>query len=363
MASDATMAKAYEQLTPTERFRLSIEAMARKDWAEVDRLEDTCPRRTYRCEDEAFRDRMRHVHLLTLYHALWVEGPLAQVRLFEAMAKGGMAAFARPVEKAAEVAFLYGREYGKWQAGVIERIDLPDKAALAAECKADPELRRQLIELRQAVGEAMKRVAADLADAIKTVALPDIAVKQQGFGRFCRETLGLDPATLLTALDTPPSKNETVAADPAKVAECAGGGTSGGRGGSQTRYDSKRAERAGGDSPAVGQATRPNWAATPRSKLLTASPCPARSHRRTARASVGVPKHAAGWYVRASLASADSGSPHSTATGTSDPDSRNTFSTSRPLASGSDRSSTTRCGSKVFTNSRAAAAVSAGTTE
>src|SRR5688500_5820137 len=78
--NDAAMTKVYEQLTPVERFRLAIEAMSRRDWLEVDRLEDTCPRRTYRCEDAEFRDRMRRVHLIALYHALWVEGPLAKLR-------------------------------------------------------------------------------------------------------------------------------------------------------------------------------------------------------------------------------------------------------------------------------------------
>jgi hypothetical protein len=106
--SDATMAKGYEQLTPVERFRLAIEAMARKDWPEVDRLEDTCPRFTYREEDAAFRDRMRQVHLLALYHALWVEGPLAKLALIQGMAEDA-AAFAEPVVDLAEAGVSSGR--------------------------------------------------------------------------------------------------------------------------------------------------------------------------------------------------------------------------------------------------------------
>jgi hypothetical protein len=67
----------------------------------------------------------------------------------------------------------------------------------------------------------MGRVAADLAEAIKAVALPDVAVKQQGFGRFCRETLGPEPATVLLALGVPPGDSEAIAADPTEVAACA----------------------------------------------------------------------------------------------------------------------------------------------
>jgi hypothetical protein len=64
-------------------------------------------------------------------------------------------------------------------------------------------------------------VAADLADANKAAVLPDVAVKQWGFGRFCRETLGLEPATLLAALGVPLEPEDIVAADPAEVAEWA----------------------------------------------------------------------------------------------------------------------------------------------
>ena len=45
--------------------------------------------------------------------------------------------------------------------------------------------------------------------------VPDLATQREGFGRFCRETLGLEPATLLTA----PGELEAVDGDPAKVAE------------------------------------------------------------------------------------------------------------------------------------------------
>jgi hypothetical protein len=221
MAGDAAATKAYEQFTGVERFRLMIEAMARGDEREAERLEQTCPQHLYRDDDADFRDRMRRIHLYTLYHAAQVAGPLAIVRMFDAMSDQGVSAFAGPVERAAEVAFLYGRQYGKWQAGLIEQIDLPDKAALAAECKADPKLRRQLVELRECVGEAMARVAADLAHAVKAASLPDVAVKQQGFGRFCQETLGLESKTLLAALDASTSDDNTVTADQAEVAECA----------------------------------------------------------------------------------------------------------------------------------------------
>src|SRR4051812_47749143 len=177
---DAAMAKAYEQLTGEERFRLMLEAMARGDEREAERLEQTCPQHTYRCDDDAFRARMQRIHLYAMYHALEVEGPLAQLRLVGRYAEHARD-FARPVDALARVAFLYGRQYGKWESGAIDRIDLPDDAALAAEMKADPELREQLRELRECVAEAVDELAQALARATEAALRPDVASQQEGF--------------------------------------------------------------------------------------------------------------------------------------------------------------------------------------
>ena len=39
-----------------------------------------------------------------------------------------------PIERLAQVAFLYGREYGKWEAGAIEEIELPEDEAIGIGC-------------------------------------------------------------------------------------------------------------------------------------------------------------------------------------------------------------------------------------
>ncbi len=50
-------AKLYEQFGPAERHTLLLEALARNDEAEADRLRDTCPQRTYTQSDAGFVDR------------------------------------------------------------------------------------------------------------------------------------------------------------------------------------------------------------------------------------------------------------------------------------------------------------------
>ena len=45
----------YACLTPAERFALTIEAMARGDENEADRLEDACPTHSYHMHDPEYR--------------------------------------------------------------------------------------------------------------------------------------------------------------------------------------------------------------------------------------------------------------------------------------------------------------------
>ena len=46
--------KIYERLTPNERFLAFVEAAARRDEEELDRLNVTCPMKTYQIEDPAY---------------------------------------------------------------------------------------------------------------------------------------------------------------------------------------------------------------------------------------------------------------------------------------------------------------------
>ena len=49
------LARHYDVLTPEERFRLLLQAFARDDRAEVDRLDRTCPSKTYTMSDGTTR--------------------------------------------------------------------------------------------------------------------------------------------------------------------------------------------------------------------------------------------------------------------------------------------------------------------
>jgi hypothetical protein len=62
--------KLYPLLTADERFRLWVEAMKRKDEQELDRLDATCPRRSYDAQDYEYSHKKSHFMVLALATAL-----------------------------------------------------------------------------------------------------------------------------------------------------------------------------------------------------------------------------------------------------------------------------------------------------
>lgn len=204
----------YGRLTGQERFALMVEAMARGDEREADRLEETCPKQAYRCEDPEFRDRMRRAYMIASQAWMGMQAGLAQLRLARAYQEyaGGLA---EPVVELAQLAFLYGREYGKWEAGAIDSIGLPEPEAVGAEVSGDPELAARLKELRVLGAEAAGRSATELREALVRVQAADLLARWEGFGLFCRRTLDLDPMAVLAAFGI---SAEAVSA----VSECPG---------------------------------------------------------------------------------------------------------------------------------------------
>jgi hypothetical protein len=61
------MERLYDRLTPTERFQIAVAAFGRGDLAEVDRLNDTTPYRTFTIQEPAYFDRLQRITWLALY--------------------------------------------------------------------------------------------------------------------------------------------------------------------------------------------------------------------------------------------------------------------------------------------------------
>ena len=190
----------YGCLTPSERFALTIEAMARRDENEADRLEDACPTHNYHLQDLEYRDRMKRAYLIALMVCLNMRSGLGQIFMARTFREMAGQYFGQGPELLAKTAFLYGREYGKWELGAIERIELIDPKALVAEVEENAMLRQQLEDVKGLVGEAMDEVADTLQYATGEAYAADLLSQWEGFGRFCREVLAVEPLTLLKAL-------------------------------------------------------------------------------------------------------------------------------------------------------------------
>ena len=197
MASDP-LSRNYEQLKGDERFVLLLEAMARKDEAEADRLEDTCPRLLYRQDDVEFRDRMKRAYLIAMLVTINIRWRLEHIRVAKIFLDQHRLYVWGP-QLVATTAFLYGREYGRWESGAIKQIPMIDAEDTAALIKGRPDLREQLKEVREISADGVRKVAETLQYAVGYAHAADVLSQWEGFGRFCRNSLGLKPMAVMTA--------------------------------------------------------------------------------------------------------------------------------------------------------------------
>ena len=187
-------------LTPPERFTLILEAWARKDQAEADRLEDTCPQHLYRHNDVEFRDRVQRAYLIVLLAMANLQKPLAVIRCSGVLVDNHRE-FAHPPTLVATCAFLFGRQYGMWECGAIEEVEIPDLDGLKEEVKARPDLKRQLKELRECAELSVLRVAEEVWESVGVGVAVEALSQWEGFRRFCRKQLGVEAMTLLRAYE------------------------------------------------------------------------------------------------------------------------------------------------------------------
>ena len=172
--------------------------MARGDGNDADKLEDTCPRHSYRLHDLEFRHRLQRAYVIALLVTINLKWRLEQVRSAKLFCELHEY-FAEGPTLVATTAFLYGRQYGHWECCAIEQIDLPDPEALEAEQEERPDLKEQLKEVREVAAEGVKKVADTLYEAMGEAHAVEVLSQWEGFGRFCRDVLRVEPLTLLAA--------------------------------------------------------------------------------------------------------------------------------------------------------------------
>src|SRR4030095_3084707 len=102
----------YDRLTPEERFRLDVEAMARDDSEESRRLVDTCPRHSYTMTDLAFSGRCKTIHGMVLALCVELAQHMSRLNMLDAFRE--VLPYARVVYRdEGESAYMEGHEAGR----------------------------------------------------------------------------------------------------------------------------------------------------------------------------------------------------------------------------------------------------------
>ena len=191
------MSQHYGTLSGQERFTLMIEAMARGDRAEERRLHDSCPMLHYRAEDEQYRGRMRRLGTLALIVAMELRERLAVLRLASAFGTHGAEMCRLTFGPLMQAAYLAGRDRGRREAGAPQ-LPEADRYSIAV-VTAVPDLRRDLMEVAECVSLGTDQIAEVVREAAGEEHAAEVLTKWEGFGRFCRDTLGLEALTVMRA--------------------------------------------------------------------------------------------------------------------------------------------------------------------
>ena len=188
----------YDRLDPDERFRLVLEAAARGDEEEIERLRDTCPRVRYTAIDIAYSDRISGSLKMTMLICQLLAPSLTKIRTLAAFRKVLSYAFDHCINTA-RLAYVRGHERGAsrtWKAAG-KKGDPPkrlwkeaaqDNAAMEAELGDLLVITGYLREDLQNALEGQERRAVSEALTI-----------WEAFTTFCNEQLQLEPETLLQA--------------------------------------------------------------------------------------------------------------------------------------------------------------------
>ena len=129
----------YERLTPNERFLAYVDAAARRDEEELDRLNTTCPMKTYQIEDPAYLLPKTNAMLITLIahaDAAW-HSELASFSMALLILGNG-----KHEEKAIDCLGVFVRRYRTQMDGFAKFCDAigvnPQSLRQAAGCRVGP---------------------------------------------------------------------------------------------------------------------------------------------------------------------------------------------------------------------------------
>jgi hypothetical protein len=205
MSKKNALGKLYDRLTPSERFRLDVEAHARGDEAESRRLVDTCPMRTYNMTDWAFSGRWQTTTEIVLAVCVDLSQYMSRLNMIDAIRE--TLPYAHVVyDNEMDSAYLSGHEAGSryaWERASMDG-DPPGWAPLDEDREStDAE------DFDPAIDEALETLGARLEEAdlmpelltrLEEKTTQEAWTLYEAFALFCREELEVEPEKLIKAL-------------------------------------------------------------------------------------------------------------------------------------------------------------------
>lgn len=200
------LAKLYDRLTPEERFRLDVEATARGDERESEKLVESCPRRAYTSLDYGFLGRWLASTEITRALCLDLCQHLCRLQMLDALTVVLPTLRVSFVNEAHAV-YMDGHKAGSRHAWKEAGMDgdppgwkfeeLPDGSVEVDEEREDPEINKALdvIEERTDGADLTPRLLTRLQASVAADALSVF----EGYRRFCLEDLAVEPEKMLAA--------------------------------------------------------------------------------------------------------------------------------------------------------------------
>ena len=188
MSKGKGLGRLYDRLTPEERFRLDLEAMARGDVAESERLTRTCPRRTYVMNDWGFAGRWSLATELTLRVYARIAQLLERLHMVEAFRT--LSPYSNQLtQNIAEEAYLDGHRAGSYKAwNAAGKTGYPPawpgEDEERYEEAEDPVIEHDLKELEGKV-ERYGDLLPEILDRFERTAAAEALTCWEGFAAFC----------------------------------------------------------------------------------------------------------------------------------------------------------------------------------
>jgi hypothetical protein len=201
----------YDRLTPKERFRLDVLAMAREDSRESERLVSSCPRFSYTMNDMGFVERWRSAIEITLRIYVSLSEPLAKLQMIDAfrvfvpysqtlLSNIAFDAYFKGHESGSRHAWAHA---GKTGAPPAWPEDGPDGELMEPEGdERDASMERDTDDL-EAIAEQYNKFFPEVLEELERRCVTEASSIWAGYAAFCEESAGVSAEKIATVVLEP----------------------------------------------------------------------------------------------------------------------------------------------------------------